>query len=231
MNYNKNTIVVEIAGQDSYVALIKYAMLNKNSYLLPTITKVPTQENRYRDFILLFKELQVYIKELGSHLYPPITTDTKNWKRHFTIPAMRQFDYGFTSPCLACHSIIHGIRVELAHSLSKKILTGEKEWHGEFIKLNQNQEVFKLFDKFFKNFDITFIRYELTEKDLENFQSFIKLYDLDYPKFITCSIVDKVLVGNYEELKDYKIIEYFNNEIKHKLTDLILHKKVFWTYL
>ena len=228
MNYEKSTVVVEIAGRDSYAALIKYALTNKGSYLLPTITKIPTEEPRYYEFIDTFKMLSEYIKELGSHLYEPIWVDTKSWRRRFTMTAVHQFDYGFSSPCLACHSIVHGIRVDLALSLSGKIITGEKQWHGEFIKLNQNDKVFKMFDEFFGSLGVELIRPVVEESDLELVDQFFKKYNFTGPKYITCTETNKIKVSSMEELDKYKLKEYFENEVSPNLSKLIDKQKEEW---
>lgn len=231
MTYNPKTIIVEIAGRDSYVSLLKHALQNPDSFYLPTITSIPTEEQRYSDFLSLFQTLSVHIAKLGSHLYAPIITQTQTWKRSFALSVFNQSDYGFSSPCLLCHSIVHGIRANLSLSLSGQILTGEKEWHGEFIKLNQNKQVFDIFDNFFNLIGISFIRFDLTPLDMLLFNNFLQEYNLDHPKFITCSVINKIKVSSYDELKQYKIHEYFNNEVAPILGQLIGEKKEVWNEL
>jgi len=221
MIYNKNTVIAELAGKDSIVAIIKYAKENKDSYILPTIIKVPSEESRHQELFSFYEQLQNYITTLGSHMYTPLFLDESTywWSLNQPIASMIK-EYNFYSPCIACHGLLHSIRIPLAQVYSGKILTGEKLLHNGKIKINQNSIVLDIFDDLFKKYNIEVIR-PIDDDANEIIDEFYNQYNIEEVKYIKCYMSGNSNVNHINDLKEYNINKYCYEYLIPKLDNII----------
>lgn len=136
-------VIIELAGRDSFSALLKYLESNKVKEIIPTIVKAPPE---YGSFKTVIDQLD-WVKEKLTNTpvcfsKPLILEDQKLWwilnGRYLSEITQR---YGFYTPCIGCHLYFHLMRIDPA--LNKgitKIISGERELHEQKIKINQTPE-------------------------------------------------------------------------------------------
>lgn len=235
---NKEIVVAEVAGKDSIAAIIKYAKENPGIEIWPLITKTPpeqegTVESLYLYVVGYLREYisQYDVKVLNPH---PIRIDPEWYElnRHISDTIN---NYGFYTPCIACHGLVHAVRIPYAlckalnENLSGKIITGERLSHNGKIKINQNKIVLEFYDKIFKDNNVEVIRpleniHDTSEIDeiIKEFHDQYSLYDFKYPE---CYMSGNCKVITEKDLEQYKIKEYCEEYLLPKLQQIILEKQ------
>jgi hypothetical protein len=140
MNKNKNLVILEIAGRDSFAALFKYMGSHDIDGILPTIAYTGTEFGDWHCLFDNIKYLQGRLLTTYISIYPPVLMGAPRlWAMLCgATTALSLSRYGFYSPCIGCHLYLHALRIPLALSLGKvPVITGERESHDGVIKINQ----------------------------------------------------------------------------------------------
>lgn len=227
MKYEKETIVVEIAGRDSVAALIKYALLHPGSYFLPTIAMIPPEEDRYEDILSYMVSLQRYIFEKGSFLYDTLFLEGEDmWWKVNNDPHEVVAKYGFFTYCLGCHGVVHALRVPLAKELSAKVITGERFRHGKRVKINQCPITVDAYSEFFAGHGIEHITPILDLISREEidliFGEFESRYDTSCFKPIQCSLSGN---GDGFDTSTLNLEKYLRNHLLPILDEIVTEEE------
>jgi hypothetical protein len=224
--YDKSSVVAEMAGKDSIAAIIKYATENKGSFILPTIVRIPPEEDRYESLFEYYEYLKDHISSLGSHMYTPIILDGEEYWWELNKPILDIMTrYNFYTPCIACHALLHSMRIPIALKYGRKIITGERLSHNGKVKINQNQLVLDIFDDMLSSYGIEIVRPIMNEENTDSIQSIVndfhKIYGINDPKYIKCHIGGNFPISCESDLSKYKIEEYCNDFLLPMLDKII----------
>lgn len=192
-------IVVELAGRDSVVSLLKFAEdVEVGQGFVLTVVKAPTEDDS--DFILNLGEiLQVHLENMGHRVLSMVNINdtTEYWFRLLNVNTNGEFEDVY-SPCIACHALCHLMRLPVMRQFDTNLLlTGERLLHQDNIKENQNKEILSLYDIMFSGFGIEFIRpirdIISTEIIEQRYNEFCNQYDIDSSNqlFRKCAITNK----------------------------------------
>ena len=157
----ENFFISEVAGKDSIAAIIQAA----RDYDIKKLFGIGIFHRSFFGNILEPNEHFEYAKELISQknfetinfLY----LDVSNLFDRLIIRNMAivQKYFGYYSPCPPCHLFFHMMRTPIADYFGiKKIITGERELHGDRKKLNQIPEVLSLFKEMLEKEGIELIQ-------------------------------------------------------------------------
>lgn len=219
--------IFELAGKDSIAAAIKYLNDEKNrdTKVLASVVITPPEEESFRnqmnDAIVPGLCPMVYTKfidymykyhrdNVNSRTYPICSTFKSDYAAKLWWEINRPTrqlveEYGFYTPCIACHAICHAVRYELAKRYVDDvvIVSGERTSHNNRVKINQNEVVLNLFNDYFNNYmfkdtckTVTIVRPVdgLSTAEIDALvQPFYNEFEVDNNyKYITCS-----MSGNY----------------------------------
>jgi hypothetical protein len=171
---NGNVAVVEMAGRDSFAAVIHACETRPIQAIVPTVAYTGTE---YGDWGITFQKIETLrdrLKGANIRIYQPIVLGSPRfwWKlcgRYSTHFAKR---FGFYSHCIGCHLYFHALRIPLAKRLhSNLIIGGERESHDGRIKVNQTGVVLDVYQSFMKRYDIELllpIRHIRSGKEIES---------------------------------------------------------------
>ena len=210
----QDVAISEIAGRDSFAAVIKACELRNFKAIVPTIAYTGTEFGNWEITFKKVEKLKATLKALGIKTYNPIILGAPRlWKilcGRYSLQHYRKFKY--YSPCLGCHTYLHAIRIPLAKILNcKVVIGGERELHDEQIKINQINIAIESYIKLFKKFDLELflpIRYISSGNEIERI--------LGYKWGEGKEQLECVLSGNYRESDGSVIINrraikrYFN---------------------
>lgn len=213
-------IIVELAGRDSVVALLKFAEdIQEGQTFVFSVVKTPPEDNS--DFILNLGEiLQVHLENMGHRILKMVNIEdvTDYWMRLLNVNTAGKFE-GVYSPCIACHTLCHLSRLPILKEFDTPfLLTGERYKHQDSIKENQNDEVLSIFDKIFDKFGIEFIRPIANVNDTkmieQRYNEFCSQYGIDSSNdlFRKCMITNKK-----KEVPEY-VYEYCMNGLFPELS-------------
>ena len=145
---NEQIFISEVAGKDSIAGLIQAS----REYNIKNLLGVGIFHRSFFGNILEPNEHFEYAKELISQIDFDSTNflylDVSNLFDRLIIRNMAivQKYFGYYSPCPPCHLFFHMMRIPIAKYYGiTKIITGERELHGDHKKLNQIPEVLSLF--------------------------------------------------------------------------------------
>jgi len=137
----RNLALGEIAGRDSVAALIKAAARDDIEAILPTLVYTGTE---YGDWEALHANVDFAREQIARKYRNPLFdlvilgNPVMWWALNGRFASVLLEKFGFYSPCPGCHLYMHLIRVPLARELScTKIIGGERESHGDKLKINQ----------------------------------------------------------------------------------------------
>ena len=207
----KSSIVVELAGRDSFVALHRYlkSLGDKKQHFILSIVKTPPEELDVNNQMYLLDKLIPYLINTGHSVEWEIH-DGANDHVWFTM-VKSIFGYNenasVVSPCIMCHLFCHLMRLDDAIKYDAAILSGERSLHDGKLKINQNDDIFNITDIYFAKYGIDIIRplRDISDSNLikSEYEDFCKLIGLDINayKFTPCSLSGSGKVANEEELK------------------------------
>lgn len=132
--------IVEIAGRDSIAAALAYLRAGQ---LVPTIVYTGTE---YGDPSVLLDNVAFLKDRLAgrSELLEPVILGSPRWWAAVNGRPLNLIHqvFGRSFICVGCHMYLHAVRVLLALRLGMPtIISGERERHGGWMKLNQSPPV------------------------------------------------------------------------------------------
>lgn len=179
-NEELKTIVVELSGKASVVALLDFINTakkeNKTYNLIFSVAYVPSEyeDDPENNIFALGEILKMHAQRYGHNVTEMLySAETGVWFK--TIKPSLTATYEGTGS-LNSLAYCHLCRLDVAATSDASILTGERLSHSTKVKLDQSKEIFDFFDKYFANYDISFIRPLLNVSD-------DKLIDLRYKMF------------------------------------------------
>ncbi len=144
----ENFFISEVAGKDSIAAIIQAI----RDYDIRNLLGIGIFHRSFLGNILEPNEHFEYVNELISQEKYDSTNflylNVSNLFDRLIIRNMAivQKYFGYYSPCPPCHLFFHMMRIPIANYYGiTKIITGERELHGDRKKLNQIPEVLSLF--------------------------------------------------------------------------------------
>ena len=153
--------ISEVAGKDSIAALIQAS----REYKIRNLLGIGIFHRSFFGNILEPNEHFKYAKELISQRDFESTNflylNVSNLFDRLIIRNMAivQKYFGYYSPCPPCHLFFHMMRIPIAKYYGiTKIITGERELHGDRKKLNQIPEVLSLFKDLLEKEEIELIQ-------------------------------------------------------------------------
>lgn len=203
-------IIVELAGRDSVVSLIKFAEdVQTGQAFVLTVVKSPPEENT--PFILNLGEiLRIHLESMGHRVIEmvDIQDTTEYWMRLLNVNTGGKYK-DIYAPCIACHALCHLMRLPILRKFeSNTILTGERLNHQGVIKSNQSIKILDIYDEIFDRFGIKFLR---PLKDIIN----TEIIEQRYNEFCDQYCIDnsndlfrKCLITNKEKELPSNIREY-----------------------
>lgn len=157
----ENFFISEVAGKDSIAAIIQA----DRNYDIKKLFGIGIFHRSFFGNILEPNEHFEYVKELISQKKFDSTNflylDVSNLFDRLIIRNMAivQKYFGYYSPCPPCHLFFHMIRTPIADYYGiTKIITGERELHGDREKINQIPEVLSLFKEMLEKEGIELIQ-------------------------------------------------------------------------
>jgi uncharacterized protein len=188
--------IVEIAGRDSFAAILKFCQENKVRTLLPTYVHTATE---YGDFSEIKSNVDTLRKRLrerfGVRLLDLIELENPPlwWALNGRFVSLLFQKFGFWTPCIGCHLYVHLMRVPLARKLAvKKIVSGEREYHEGGTKLNQTRAAIDAYTKILQSVGVELVQ---PLENLSSTESLTKILGQDWgegDRQMSC-----VLSGNY----------------------------------
>ncbi len=157
----ENFFISEVAGKDSIAAIIQAARENEIKNLLGigifhrSFFGNSLEPNEHFEFI----NKPIIINKFDSTNF--LYLDVSNLFDRLIIrnTAIVQKYFGYYSPCPPCHLFFHMMRIPIANYYGiTKIITGERELHGNRKKLNQISEVLSLFKELLQKEGIELIQ-------------------------------------------------------------------------
>ncbi len=148
--------LIEIAGRDSIAASVIAARSGRFSAFLPTIAFTGTQ---FGDWEIAPGSASRLVKLVGGdvRVYPPVFLGSPAFWRELCGRSnlASQTDYGFYSPCTACHLYFHSLRIPLALSLgATTVVAGERDSHEGRVKMSQLGVSLDLYGQFLRSFGL-----------------------------------------------------------------------------
>ncbi len=158
---NDSSFICEVAGKDSIAAIIQSARI----YDIKKLLGIGIIHRSFFGNIFEPNEHFEYAKELISQKKFDSTNflylDVSNLFDRLIIRNMAivQKHFGYYSPCPPCHLFFHMMRTPIADYYGiTKIITGERELHGDRKKINQIPEVLSLFKELLEKEGIELIQ-------------------------------------------------------------------------
>ncbi len=158
---NEYSFISEVAGKDNIAAIIQADI----DYDIKKLFGIGIFHRSFFGNILEPNEHYEYAKELISQKNINSTNflylDVSNLFDRLIIRNMAivQKHFEYYSPCPPCHLFFHMMRVPIADYYGiKKIITGERELHGDRKKLNQIPDVLSLFKEMLEKEGIELIQ-------------------------------------------------------------------------
>lgn len=153
----QNKAIAEIAGRDSFAAVIKACELRNLKVIIPTIAYTGTEFGSWNIVSDKIKLLKNKLKKSGIKVFKTIILGSPNlWRLLCGKHSLKHYkSFNFFSPCLGCHLYLHAIRIPLAKMLDCKIVIGgERELHNGNIKINQIKTAIDIYIKLYKKFNL-----------------------------------------------------------------------------
>ncbi len=149
--------VAEIAGRDSFAAILKAVEEESIRAVLPSIAYTGTEYGNWRTPFEKLAGLKERLGRMGVEILDPVVLgDPATWNLlcgRSVVSHIRA--YGFYSPCIGCHFYLHSLRVPLASLLnSRTIIAGERERHDGKVKLNQIRVVLDAYTALLDGFGV-----------------------------------------------------------------------------
>lgn len=154
---NGNVAVAEMAGRDSFAAVIRACETRPVQAVVPTVAYTGTE---YGDWEMTFEKIEILRDRLQRNnikIYEPIVLGSPRfWRKlcgRYTTHFFKKF--GSYSHCLGCHLYFHALRIPLAKRLhTNLIIGGERESHDGRIKINQIALALDIYRSFMEKYDI-----------------------------------------------------------------------------
>lgn len=186
--------IADISGKDSIAALLRIVEKNPSCVIVPNIIELACEYGDKKQFSKVIRRLNVSFNGKQCKLMPCIIPEANDlWKEIVTDNIQKVIkSFGFYSPCIACHLVLHLIRIKIANYLKvKNVISGERELHSGREKINQLPFVLDFYNMIYKRMKIKHhlpLRYISNAKEID---SIIERHNA-IPIYLNC-----LFAGNY----------------------------------
>jgi len=207
--------IAEIAGRDSFAAILKAVKEEPIRAILPTITYTGTEYGNWRIPFEKLAHLKKRLDKLGIEtLNPVVLGDPAAWNLICGRPITNLIRaYSFYSPCLGCHLYLHSIRIPLVKMLnSRMIIAGERERHDGKVKINQLSVALEAYSRYLDAFGVRLVlplRYVDSGKEIE---AILEQPWMEGDEQLKCVLSKNYLDDQGEVSYDEKMIKRFFDE-------------------
>lgn len=151
-----NICTAALAGRDSVAAILKTIRSREFSAIVPIIISIPTEYGDHCLRLETVKKLRKYSEEHFDQYnsivtHPIIVNDAGLWGKINSGSNLLEIQkkYNAYTPCIGCHLYVHAIRCHLSKDLGiKHVISGDRKYHENIIKLNQLSNVLEIFQSF-----------------------------------------------------------------------------------
>jgi len=184
-----NTFVSDISGIDSLAALVCLLKDNKSPTFIPTIVDVSCEYGeKESEFLRVTRDIHAAFSATNGRILPTIILDVNElWRRLVCIgipDVVRKSN--FYSPCIGCHLVFHIARIKLAQHLNlNKVISGERELHGDKEKINQLDFVLDFYNSIYDRYEIKHIQPVRGIRNRSEIDAMIAGYGID-PVDVKC---------------------------------------------
>lgn len=222
--FDATRFLVDISGRDSIAAAIKIIEEDSKSILIPSIIELACEygdkskyEEVHRSLRKIFNTGRVRVEQgIVCH-------GDELWKAIVTRDIQKTIEkFGFFSPCVACHQVLHIIRIKIAQHLHvKNVVSGEKESHDGREKINQLSFVLDFYNRMYEAMGII---HHLPVRNISSSQEIVRILGKYNPKYVQLKCLFE---GNYYKkgtndlaISKQRIKEYINVCLKKKLDEV-----------
>jgi len=191
------TAIAEVAGRDSFAAVMSAVEQHPIEAVLPTIAYTGTQFGGWERPIEECRHLAERLDDRGIRVFAPVLLGAPRfwWALSGRYVSALISRFGFYTPCLGCHVYLHALRVPLARLVGASVtISGARERHDGRLKLNQIGTALDAYVHFMQRFGIALllpVRYVNEGQDIERMVGRPWQEGKDQPE---C-----VLSGNYQD--------------------------------
>lgn len=153
-------VIAEIAGRDSFAAVLRATEEHPIRAVLPTMAYTGTEFGDWETQIEKSAYLATKLDERGVKVFQPILLGAPTfWWELCGRPIATMLDrFGFYTPCIGCHLYLHAVRIPLAREIgARMVVSGERETHDGRVKLSQISVALDSYVQFMHEFDVDLI--------------------------------------------------------------------------
>jgi hypothetical protein len=132
--------IADIAGKDSIAALIRVLDENPSAIIIPSVIDLACEYGDKNQYFEVLSNLYDKFNKERHRVLPGIVSHANDFWRALAGGHIQESIrlYGFYSPCIACHLVMHIIRIRIASYLGlQNVISGERELHANKEKINQ----------------------------------------------------------------------------------------------
>lgn len=149
--------IAEIAGRDSFAAVLRATEERPIGAVLPTMAYTGTEFGDWEAQIKKSAYLATKLDERGVKVFQPVLVGAPTfWWKLCGRPIATMLDrFYFYTPCIGCHLYFHALRIPLARLIgARTVISGERETHDGRIKLSQIGVALDAYTQFMREFDV-----------------------------------------------------------------------------
>lgn len=198
----EDTAIGELAGRDSFAAIIKAFEREDITTILPIASFGGVEYGEPNGIIENYNLLCQRIEELYGNekkLLPLVFYSRPDlWHAiNGRFISILNEVYGFYTPCIGCHAYFHTLRAPIAYKLGKKIISGERISHDGNRKINQLAEVLQSYRDIMQQLEIDLIH---PIEDIEYGTEIDEILGFDYVE--ADMHTQCVFSGNYKDIHE-----------------------------
>lgn len=149
--------IAEIAGRDSFAAVLRATEQRSIKVVLPTIAYTGTEFGDWETQLEKSAHLARMLEGRGTRVFEPILMGSPMfWWEMCGRPIATMLErFCFYTPCIGCHLYFHALRIPLAKLIgARTVICGERETHDGRIKLSQIGVALDAYAQFMREFDV-----------------------------------------------------------------------------
>ena len=132
--------IADIAGKDSIAALIRVLDDKASAVIVPSVIDLACEYGDKNQYYKVLSNLNKKFNKEKRRILPGIISYANDFWQALASGHIQESIklYGFYSPCIACHLVMHIIRIKIASYLGlQNVISGERELHANREKINQ----------------------------------------------------------------------------------------------
>ena len=203
---DRDPVIGEVAGRDSVAAIVQAATFWMGvTSVLPTIAYSGTEYGNWDSVCRAIDIIKERAAENEKIVFEPVLVGSPKlwWALNGRFVSRLEKTFGFYSPCLGCHLYMHLVRVPLCWDVGcKRIVTGERENHGDCEKINQMAVALDAYTEVLAEVNLQLL---MPMRQIAENEPIEKLVGPDWPageKQLSC-----VFSGNYRDVGGEVVVD------------------------